>query len=674
MVEYFKKIDRKIYILIAITALGAGLRLYGRAWGLPLLLHPDEWQIVDGAMYMIENHTWLPPEDIFQWPGHLMMYMSAILYQLYAAVKLHMPVELVYEQNPAVLYLLSRCISIFFGSAAIVLVYLILEKIKKNAGLIGAFLTAIFPLFVIHSQYASADIPLTCVMLAAALFGVYYVEKPSVRNLLLMCFFTGLSVSVKYSGAALTLGIALAVTMASIRKKSWKHFFAHGFLAAGAFVLFTFLCSPALFIKYEATIETLFWQAEHDHLSVEPQGFWLNLWFYITSFLDYAGYEFAVFLVLGAGILMKERKGESVGIGFLLIYWVCLSCLALYWIRWGLPIYQVFLMIGSVGLLQVAQWCRALFAPGRRAALRRTLSVCMAFFSGIVVLSMAALMAVELFTQKLDDTQQVAVKYCAEHQITADNAVSDGVDSLDTEGVSFFDQFVIRDDRLMVKGENRNRKYLVMNSNVWGRYFSEPDKYAYEVELYSRVFDEFELVKEFSTIRKDDASTALGRLIANAKYAVEIARLGYTGGGIRIFHIPEDRYTGYVESATLENMSNLEAGETVFDTGGSEGYVVCGPYTELIPGSYLAKVTIQLKDGWKEKTGEESVTIDVSRGGGEQVYGQVTLTAEELSELGAYTVELPFTLTENAPGFEFRVYETENMQLLISDLSIQILQ
>lgn len=672
MGRILEKMDWRHYALILITALGAGLRLYGRAWGLPLLLHPDEWQIVDGAMYMIREHTFLPPEEIFQWPGHLMMYMSLVLYKLYAAVKLHMPVELVYEQNPAVLYLLSRYVSIFFGTVSIVLIFVIMEKIKKNSGVIAALITAVFPVYVIHSQYASADIPLMCVMLAATLWGVCYLEQPSVKNLLLMSFFTGLAVTVKYSAAALCLGIALAVSMESLRQKSWRLFFGHGLLAAAAFVLFTFLCSPALFIKYEAVIEFLFWQADHEHMGMEAQGFLKNLAYYVRTFLANAGKEFAVFLVLGAAVIIKERKRQSAaGIGFLLIYWVCLSCLNFYWTRWGIPIFAAFIMIGSAGVLEAAEFVRKWLSDvwAKKAA-----AVLVMAFTAVVFLGMTALMAVELFSQVLDDSQQVAVRYCQEHQITRENAVSDGVDSLDTEGVALFDQFVIRDGRLMVKGEYRNRKYLVMNSNVWGRYFSSPDKFGKEIEIYNHIFDEFELIREYSTIRKDSSSTALGGLAANVKYAMQISRLGYTGGGIRIFRIPEDRYTDFIESATLKNMSGMEEEETVFDTGGSEGYVVCGPYTELFPGTYLAKVTIELKDDFHEITGEERCVIDVCRGGGEQVYGVKEFTAKELEGQGPVTVEMPFTLTENALGFEFRIYETENMQLLISDLSVAILK
>ena len=672
MEKILEKMDWRHYALILITALGAGLRLYGRGWGLPLLLHPDEWQIVDGAMYMIREHTFLPPEEIFQWPGHLMMYMSLVLYKLYAAVKLHMPVELVYEQNPAVLYLLSRYISIFFGTVSIVLIFLIMEKIKKNSGVIAALITAVFPVYVIHSQYASADIPLLCVMLAMALCGVRYLEKSSVKNLLLMSFFTGLAVTVKYSAAALCLGIALVVTMESLRQKSWKLFFGHGLIAAAAFVLFTFLCSPALFIKYKAVIEFLFWQADHDHMGMESQGFLKNLVYYVRTFLDNAGKEFAAFLILGAAVILKERKRQATaGIGFLLIYWVCLSCLNFYWIRWGIPIYAAFIMIGSAGVLEAAGFVRKWLTGGW---VKQAAAVLITAFTTVVFLGMTALMAVELFSQVLDDSQQVAARYCQEHQITRENAVSDGVDSLDTEGVALFDQFVIRDDRLMVKGEYRNREYLVMNSNVWGRYFSSPEKFGKEIEIYNRIFDEFELVREYSTIRKEGSRTALGGLVANVKYAMRISELGYTGGGIRIFHIPKDRYTGFIESATLDNMSGIEEGQTVFDTNGSEGYVVCGPYTELFPGSYLARVTIQLKDDFQAVTGKERCTIDVCRGGGEQVYGVKEYTAKELEGQGPVTVELPFTLTENALGFEFRIYETEHTRLLISDLSVAILE
>ena len=56
------------------------------------------------------------------------------------------------------------------------------------------------------------------------------------------------------------------------------------------------------------------------------------------------------------------------------------------------------------------------------------------------------------------------------------------------------------------------------------------------------------------------------------------------------------------------------------------------------------------------------------------MYGVKEYTAKELEGQGAVTVELPFTLNENALGVEFRIYETENMQMQISDLSIAILE
>ncbi|MCL2593895.1 MAG: hypothetical protein FWD82_11135, partial [Defluviitaleaceae bacterium] len=66
--------------LLLIVLVGGFFAMWGADFGLPALLHPNEWTIVEPAIHMVENGTLVP--DVFYRPDHLLIIMLAIIYRV----------------------------------------------------------------------------------------------------------------------------------------------------------------------------------------------------------------------------------------------------------------------------------------------------------------------------------------------------------------------------------------------------------------------------------------------------------------------------------------------------------------------------------------------------------------------------------------------------------------
>jgi hypothetical protein len=74
------RLHRVNWLLLAVLGIGFCVRIVGINWGLPYLYHPDEFQVVQVYLTMVENLDMNP--HWFTYPS-LMMYANALMYGLY---------------------------------------------------------------------------------------------------------------------------------------------------------------------------------------------------------------------------------------------------------------------------------------------------------------------------------------------------------------------------------------------------------------------------------------------------------------------------------------------------------------------------------------------------------------------------------------------------------------
>ncbi len=243
---------RELYLVLAILALAAGVRVRGIGYGLPsTYCRPDEDRLIAVALR-------LSPADLnpgyFVWPG-LPFYLSRAA--LETAVLLR-PVlsggsalEL-YLRDPGWVHLLFRAVFLLAGLATVYLLYVAGRRLfSPAAGLLAAFFLALSFLHVRDSRFAMLDIPTALLAVSFFLPAAGVLRRGRWGDYLAAGLLLGLASAVKYYGAVLAVPL-LAAHFSRDRRETGRLLSALG--AAG---LFFFLGSPYTFLAAGAAFREI---------------------------------------------------------------------------------------------------------------------------------------------------------------------------------------------------------------------------------------------------------------------------------------------------------------------------------------------------------------------------------------------------------------------------------
>jgi len=200
---------RSNYILLLIITFALFLRLTGVNWGLQhqniprYSTHFDEAFSVTCCKQIDINKLDINPESA-QVEGSLMYYLwygnAFVLNQIGLLHK--MPKQIIsIDQNYADFIFYSRLLIIFFDILSLLLIYCIVKKISKNinASLIAAFIFAIIPFEIMHSNYMRIHILLNTFLLLIIYFSLFIYEKENVSLFIKIGIILGLCVATRYT-------------------------------------------------------------------------------------------------------------------------------------------------------------------------------------------------------------------------------------------------------------------------------------------------------------------------------------------------------------------------------------------------------------------------------------------------------------------------------------------
>ena len=242
--------------LFGVLVLGAVVRFYGIDFGLPGKFRPDEEYMASGAIAIASGKLDANP---YNWPSFY-KYLNG--FNIYLTEQLGeifnwfggKPFRS-YSNNlgGSPNYLLGRMMTAVWGVLCILAVYLLGKELRGyRVGLISAFLLSLNFLHVRDSHFFSVDVPMTVLATLAVTQMVRLVEKGRVRNYLLSGLFIGLSISAKYTAAALLAPLVVShIVSITTRKVSIFSLKEIGKLSVGFIgsILFFFLTSPFFFIN-----------------------------------------------------------------------------------------------------------------------------------------------------------------------------------------------------------------------------------------------------------------------------------------------------------------------------------------------------------------------------------------------------------------------------------------
>jgi len=285
--------DRKyIFLLLLILIIGFLLRVTMINWGLPsenLALstyNPDE----QNSYHTLEK--WNPKQLKFP-AGQVLHWGNLHLFVLAASLGIGKITGYVHTGNRDFyinnlkqadrLYITGRLISVIFGTASIIIVYLIGNLLLKNkiSGILLSVILAFLPVHIINSIYVRPDIMMMFFCLLVIYFSLKIIEDDKKIYYILNGIFLGFAIATKYSAGSYIL---LPVLVHFIRYNSKIKYLL--ILYTVSLLSFIVGC-PYIFdiVSFKAAIKHLIslssgiWYSEFGHIP----GWWRYFTWYLPS-------------------------------------------------------------------------------------------------------------------------------------------------------------------------------------------------------------------------------------------------------------------------------------------------------------------------------------------------------------------------------------------------------
>lgn len=501
---HFRLTWRRAGPMLAVLGGGLALRYAGMGWGLPFALQPEETSIYARWANEAALHgQWNP--HYFQNPSLLIHLLSMEFLGLYAVCR-----ALLFGQDPGELYMVfraeqdlfyavARLNSVVLGTATLFIIYLIGRRLwGERVGLLAAALLAVNFLHVRNSQHAVNDVPATFFMVASFYFALRLAERGRWRDYLLAGLLAGVATSTKYNGGMIVIAIAAAHWVhhiklsRSLQPRPLSRLSASAAAALGGFVLgtpYSVLDFPGFSAGFleQLAMGAAPWSGQ----TLEP-----SAWQFLTTAAHGAGLTTVLLALLG-GVLMLagDRRQALLLLSFPVCYFVFMSTMSLFFIRWVVPVMPFVALLGAYGLSRGVRW---LPSAGR--------------YPVAVGLILLALLQPAVYSARLawlahqTDTRHEANAWAARNLPAGSKVAVEAFSLLDLESLAFRSTLHHLEIDLVWRATMRDLDsyrrdgfhYLAVSSFMYDRAFSQPERYADRVEFYRQLDREYPLAAAFA--------------------------------------------------------------------------------------------------------------------------------------------------------------------------------
>ncbi len=470
--------------LAIVVLVAAVFRLWAINFGVPLVTHPDEPNIVNPALHIVQTHDFDP--HWFNYPSMIIYIEAAVI----AVVHLAAHIFGLSDRTVTVAeYVGGRGIMAMSSIATVVLVGLISYRMaprrKEFVGLTASGLLAVSTLHVKDSHYLKPDIPTAFFATLTLWFTLDALDHNRTRSWILAGAAVGMAASCKYTGAevALVPAIGLLLAAGSLRAflGCWRTMLGVGGAAIGAFLiispftildLHTFL-SPVVGIVFEMR----HYSTGHDGAEGSDN------WFWYLKELWHHGFGPTLFPLVGVGLVAEALawwKGDrraALLVVFPVLYYLDSSRYVVRFDRQMIPILPYLAIIG-------ARWTSQVRLPQRSIAIPSILCV--------VLLAAFAVQAVHPY-QLDQEMAKTDVRYLARDWIVSHvepgSVIVREWHTPPVEQDGYVDIFV-RSLREQPRTwyEQQGAQYLMVSSFMYQRYLDAPNQYPDYAKFYRGLF------------------------------------------------------------------------------------------------------------------------------------------------------------------------------------------
>lgn len=406
--------------LLAVLGLGAVLRLHGIGFGLPALNDSDELMFELGAARMLTGLSLNP--GWFGHPATVTMYVLALVNATTFAFGWLLGffpnpnrfIAAIYA-DPSIMILPGRIAMACFGlvtvwqAARMARTVAVAGTSGHLAGLFAALILACSTLHVNYSQVIRSDMLGTVFMMMTIGFAMRIARDGRAADYHWAALGVALSVACKWPFGIVAVAVMGAMLVRLAHDRTEATILGRRLLVFLLLVpVLLIVISPYLILDYPTVLRNLGGEAQTKHLGATSEGFWLNLWWYLSGALREAlGLPGLVLAGAGLALLARNRNVGWVIMPVLFVY-VPLICLhGLRWERWVLPMLPLLSVAAGIAAATCVQVIGKRWRP--------------AYVNTVTALSACALcvsLAVPAWidaSARANDTRQVATRWAREH-------------------------------------------------------------------------------------------------------------------------------------------------------------------------------------------------------------------------------------------------------------------
>src|SRR5579859_3413983 len=396
-------------------------------------------------------------------------------------------------------YLLGRFLPIGYAVASLIFVFLIGRRVLgARVGLLGAWLAVLCPLAISYAQVVRTDSAAVFFSMLALWLCLRLYDRPTVGNQALAGAAIGLAIATRYFMIAL-VPVLLTIDGVTV----WRQVTRHGSLRrpllelvvgllaiAAAFALST----PYFFLDFPVALQSIAAENEASHLGSDgltPIG---NLIYYLTRAIPNGlTWPLALLALAGVGRAVWSRRLEPLlllGFGATLLGGASLS--ALHNDRWVIQLLPLLALFAADALEAAVVWVSAGWHWGsaRQSALLITLTAVISAWP-------AYQFVLQDIRQASPSTRVLAREWLVQHLPPGSRVAEEEYSApLDNTGMIVKWQYSLATGHLLADYRQLGYRYLVTSSDMYGRYFAEPERYAAETAFYNELFKQ-KLVKAF---------------------------------------------------------------------------------------------------------------------------------------------------------------------------------
>ena len=515
------------HILVVLVLVGGGFATKAMLsdWGMPLVLHTDEYATIDPAGTLSRDGGLDPKE--FEHPNHPSIYLATIVSQAASEILFGKPLKLTFETHLALWHQAGRILSALWGALLAWAVWAGLRRFDPVAALLACGLATLFPAIVQNSAYATPDVSQAFL---AALFGWFlsrHVAERDPRSLLLAALVAALATGEKFSGAVLFPILLLGACSG----KAPKDIVPAALRAGLAYFLLLFLTCPYIFLKAHLVLISVIGESRSTHPGADGLSLWGNLGFYVDTWRQDASLLMS-FAILPGALRLLRRGRSALPLFSGLVFLASLAALPLHWSRWELPFLPTLIQCAAMGLTIPFTLAR----ESRRGS--RAAWFALGIVLSILPLSHQVLRCVQSSRQaKARDTRLDAMEWSRRSGLDTANTLVGHYTGLAPVWKRGFDLPASSLDPIYM----RNRRWAMVASNHYDRYFADSAKFPSEVVFWRRFLElpevvRFGPVKPAIVLRAQADWADLPLAAAFLRQDPDIAR---TGPLIRVLRLPD---------------------------------------------------------------------------------------------------------------------------------------